>query len=200
MKLWLVRHGVTAANAERRLQSSLDLPLTNRGMAEAAALAKLLKSAGITQVLSSPALRAMQTASVIAESLRVQPIISAGLRERSLGPYDGMPIPDLEARRRTLAHQFVDPTQDWEGVPEVESDGSVSARFLEVLHHPSTGGQICVVTHAGVIKSFFHSVFSIPSGREAILKARNACVLTFEFDGKFWRFEGMTCPTIGENV
>ncbi len=46
MKLLLIRHGQSVANSEGRLQGHLDSPLTDRGRAQARALARRLVREG----------------------------------------------------------------------------------------------------------------------------------------------------------
>ena len=64
MSIILVRHGETALNAARTLQPA-DTPLSERGLLQAAAVAKRLADLGISAILSSDLPRTMQTAQVL---------------------------------------------------------------------------------------------------------------------------------------
>lgn len=67
---WWVRHGQSTWNAVDRLQGhELGPPLTDLGREQAAHTAETLSTLGVTRVLSSPAVRAQQTAAIIAERL-----------------------------------------------------------------------------------------------------------------------------------
>ena len=54
MSIYLIRHGQTAGNAERRLQTP-DVPLDDAGFEQARRLGERLRNAGIAGVESSPA-------------------------------------------------------------------------------------------------------------------------------------------------
>ena len=66
MRLLLIRHAESQGNFERRLQGRREFPLTERGLAQAQALAERLVSLPLSAVYSSPVGRAIQTAEVIA--------------------------------------------------------------------------------------------------------------------------------------
>ncbi|MBW2388417.1 MAG: histidine phosphatase family protein [Deltaproteobacteria bacterium] len=64
MSIYLIRHGETAGNAERRLQRP-DVPLNVAGLEQARQLGERLRDAGVGHVLSSDLLRARQTAEAV---------------------------------------------------------------------------------------------------------------------------------------
>jgi len=68
-----LRHGESVGNAEDRFQGQSDFPLTERGQAQAVALAERWQGEGITfdLCISSPLLRARQTAEIVAGRLEV---------------------------------------------------------------------------------------------------------------------------------
>src|SRR5207247_1666190 len=66
MRLLLIRHAESQGNFERRLQGRREFPLTERGLAQAQALAERLVSLPLSAVYSSPVGRAIQTAEVLA--------------------------------------------------------------------------------------------------------------------------------------
>jgi len=87
--VFLVRHGETAGNLERRVQP-YDTPLSARGRAQARLVARRLAAEGPFDALyTSDLLRARQTASVIGKSLRLRPRNDARLRELDLGDWKG---------------------------------------------------------------------------------------------------------------
>lgn len=99
--IYLVRHGETEFNRERRLQGHVDSPLTEKGLAQARAVGELL--AGLTaggrwRLVSSPLGRAQRTAEIIAGRLGVGPVeIEPRLIELSWGEWDGRLRDDLAA-------------------------------------------------------------------------------------------------------
>ena len=82
MKVWLLRHGATACNDERRYQGWLDIPLSERGLEE-------LRRAEITPaaVYVSPLRRARQTAAVLFPEAELVEV--PALREMDFGAFEG---------------------------------------------------------------------------------------------------------------
>ena len=64
MSIYLIRHGKTAGNAERRLQVP-ETPLNDAGLEQAAKLGNRLRDAGVERILSSDLTRALQTAEAV---------------------------------------------------------------------------------------------------------------------------------------
>ena len=82
----LVRHGRTEANAGQRLQGRLDLPLDEVGAAQVTALATWIGRPD--RVISSPLLRARQTAEAFGVSFE----IDDRWVELDYGTLDGLPL------------------------------------------------------------------------------------------------------------
>ncbi len=103
--LYLVRHGATSANAERKLISQSDPPLSEIGRAEARALAEHLRGVHFGSILSSPASRSIETAEIIAaEHPGVQIEREELLAEIGFGGFEGWTRHDLQASQ--LAKDF----------------------------------------------------------------------------------------------
>ncbi|HEY5493009.1 MAG TPA: histidine phosphatase family protein, partial [Candidatus Anoxymicrobiaceae bacterium] len=66
VKIYLVRHGETDLNKDRRFRGHSDVPLNEDGVLQAAGAARILKLAGISNVYTSPIRRAVETATAIA--------------------------------------------------------------------------------------------------------------------------------------
>jgi broad specificity phosphatase PhoE len=87
--LVLVRHGQTALNAGGRLQGRrIDEPLTSVGQRQAAAAAGAVDLSRVTRVVSSPLLRARETAAAFSSSVEVE----ERWTELDYGTYDGLPF------------------------------------------------------------------------------------------------------------
>ena len=65
MLLYIIRHGETAWNRNRKLQGSSDIPLTPEGEALAAKTAQSLAGIPFDFVFSSPLKRAFRTAELL---------------------------------------------------------------------------------------------------------------------------------------
>src|SRR2546426_3750214 len=85
MRLLLVRHAESQGNLERRLQGRREFPLTERGLAQAHALAERLFPLPLSAVYSSPVGRAMKTAEVVAAKACLDVVAEPRLQEYDFG-------------------------------------------------------------------------------------------------------------------
>ena len=90
MKIYFTRHGLTEYNKERRIQGLLDSPLTLEGKEKAKELGARLKDEGIEIICSSDQKRAMDSAKIINEALKLDIIPDRKLREVSMLSHEGM--------------------------------------------------------------------------------------------------------------
>ena len=92
--IYLVRHGETEFNLAGRYQGGLDSALTPRGEAQARAVGERLRdlTAGESfELVASPLGRAWRTAEIVSEVAGLPaPVAIEGLREVTLGAWDGM--------------------------------------------------------------------------------------------------------------
>lgn len=88
---YYLRHGETESNANRTIAGSLDVDLTPLGREQALAAAAVLANEPITAVYSSPLRRARDTATPIAEILRLPVLIVPEIAERNWGELEGKP-------------------------------------------------------------------------------------------------------------
>ncbi len=100
--IYLVRHGQTEFNRERRIQGHVDSPLTELGVRQAEAvgrlLADLIREPDGWRIVSSPLGRAHATAELISARLGGLPVeLDDRLKEMSWGAHDGRLRAELEA-------------------------------------------------------------------------------------------------------
>ncbi len=117
--VYLLRHGETQWNTQRRMQGGLDSPLTALGRAQAKALGETLRGHVDAQcaILSSPQGRAAATAQIVADAIGIRAIgHDERLREMSWGAMDGHTTDEIEikwpgqiAARRANYWQYVPP-------------------------------------------------------------------------------------------
>lgn len=175
--LHVLRHGETDSNKSKIIIGNADDGLNEKGFAQAATVAEHLTGVPISIIYTSPQRRAVETAKMISDRVNVSVVIRPELSEREYGPYDGMSREQLVTLRKQRCLCIDDPTQDWHGVNEVESDESVWERVRSLLEIAESHHTILMVTHAGVIKSLLHSVFEIPHHRHNCFKVRNGTLI-----------------------
>ena len=116
--LYMLRHGETAWNTERRMQGTKNSPLTERGRAQALAMGRTLKAElarapGPTVFLRSPLGRVIETSEIIGRELGLE----AGawredprLAELGYGEWEGFSWKEIEVTHPTaLADWRADP-------------------------------------------------------------------------------------------
>jgi probable phosphoglycerate mutase len=151
----LIRHGRSADLIPGSLESA-DPPLHDDGVAQAAALAARLADRQIDAVASSDLLRAVQTATPLAEARGLEIDQRESLREVHLGEWEGG-----EFRRRAAARdpEFIAAMESgrWESIPGAERDDDLRARVRATVHELAAaheGGTVAIVCHGGVIQAF----------------------------------------------
>lgn len=135
MNILLVRHGETAWNREGRYQGRTDIPLSETGQTQVAALGKRLASLPIQLAYASPLSRAKNTAEAILAGRVNTPLwLDAGLLEISHGEWEGQLASDVE---RSHAEMFgvwrTSPGRHSPAGPQAETLGDVEARAWPVL-------------------------------------------------------------------
>lgn len=155
----LVRHGESTGN-RAELGSLMggwtDLPLTERGLAQARALAQRITAEPRFDALySSPLGRALDTARILGAALGdLQPAIDAGLREIGCGEVDGKPVQWVEEhypREWKLNLAQDDPEFRWPGGESYREFRERVLGTLRRLAERHASERVLVVTHAGVI-------------------------------------------------
>jgi broad specificity phosphatase PhoE len=143
--LLLVRHGRTGANAAQRLQGRLDLPLDEVGVAQVAGVAEWLGRPD--RVISSPLLRARQTA----EAFAVPYEIDDRWIELDYGILDGMPV--AEVGDHVWARWRVDPQYHAGGGESLAEMRERVVTAVEELMADAAEQTVVVTTHVSPIKA-----------------------------------------------
>ena len=131
----LARHGQTEWNRHKRLMGSTDEPLTDEGFRQAEALAEWLKDFGITTIVSSPMLRAKQTAETVGNRLGIAAIkVHQELRERHYGQDEGRLISQLKAEAKARGTRYFLETHP-EGLAHCDFADRVLRALYEIIEH-----------------------------------------------------------------
>ena len=98
MILYLTRHGETDYNVLGRYCGSTDVALNDTGIKQAHELTQRIQYMTFDAVVSSPMLRARQTADIVCASLNMQYIIYEQFTERNMGVYEGLTRDEAKVR------------------------------------------------------------------------------------------------------
>lgn len=97
-RLYLIRHGQSAGNAEGRFGGHSATPLSPLGLQQAELTAQLLAKEKISAIYSSDLLRAMQTAQPLAELLNLEINATEDFRERHVGVLEGLTFDEAKVQ------------------------------------------------------------------------------------------------------
>ena len=176
-ELYVVRHADAVPESQESFTIYDDYeahPLSARGRAQAAAVAKRFAELDVIAVYSSPIRRARETAEAIAAAAGVPVRDEPGVREIAIGPVD-----DAMQLRERLAWLAMIAMRDgsWDGIPGTETSTEVRTRVLGALdaiatRHP--GERVVVVSHAGAINGALGAIAS--SDHDFLFPLANASV------------------------
>lgn len=152
MKITFMRHGETDWNRERRIQGIQDVSLNEKGIRQTELTCRhfLATCASFTLIVSSPLLRARQTAEICSRMLSIPQIVLPHFRERTFGLFEGKTMDEIAVR-----HGITD-VESLEG-PDfgVEEISELRNRVLSGINHLQfrfKDERILLVTHGSIIK------------------------------------------------
>jgi broad specificity phosphatase PhoE len=156
-EIWLVRHAQTDWNVARRYQGHSDIPLNETGWQQARELAGTIQAVNkpFQAVFSSPLSRAMQTAGVVAQCLRLPLHAEPRIKEGNMGDWEGMLADDIHQHYPDLLEaRKLDPLNVPPPGKKAESIAAIAKRAGHALNditslHPNQA--VLVVTHGLVI-------------------------------------------------
>jgi len=88
-KIYLIRHGQTGWNKGEVFRGRKDIPLDETGFAQVKAAGLKLKNEPLTQVWSSPLIRAVQTAHAVADPHKLEVRLNEELIDFNFGKWEG---------------------------------------------------------------------------------------------------------------
>jgi probable phosphoglycerate mutase len=184
----IVRHGQTQWNIRTIRQGHLDSPLTEKGIAQAKALAERLGRETFTALYSSDLGRALQTAEMIAEATGHKIVTDPRLRERNLGIFQGLNGEEIQRKfpEEYRLHRSLGPDYVIPGGESVKQQVGRNLEYLNEVSEKHLGETIVVVTHGGVLSGLFRHTFSIPFNAPRRFEFTNAGLNVFNYEEGNW--------------
>jgi probable phosphoglycerate mutase len=188
-KVFLLRHGRTEWNAQRRFQGQADPPLDDVGRAQAYAVSALVAALRPDVLISSDLMRALQTAQIVGEAVELVPEPERRFRERGLGHWEGLTRDEVELT-------YPDEYADWLAGRDVSRRGGetrdevaarASAAFAALPDVPTT----VIVTHSATAMALTNALLDIAQELHPLGPLANChwSELACE-DGGAWRLRG----------
>jgi broad specificity phosphatase PhoE len=191
MRLYVIRHGETQWNRERKLAGWSDIPLNDTGIKLAKETAEGLKDVPFDLCISSPLRRARMTAEIILGNRDVMIAFDERIKEINFGEYEGVScvkpgniitVPEYE--------KFQKDPLNFEGMPGGESIKDVIKRANEAFRDYCTNPDlqdktILIATHGCLYRAFLNSLYDDPSDFWQAGVPKNCAVSIVEVeDGK----------------
>jgi len=179
----LVRHGETESNRLGLALGRADVPLNERGRAQARDLARALAREPLTAVYSSPLARALDTARAIAGEHGLEVQVEPALTEMDIGEAEGLTYAEVRSRFPGLLDAWLSEEGPARPMPGGERLLDVQARAMAGVQaiaraHPQ--GTVCVVTHNFVILSLLAGVLGMELANFRRLRHSVAAVTVLE--------------------
>ncbi|MGM9929549.1 MAG: histidine phosphatase family protein [Bacillus sp. (in: firmicutes)] len=165
LTLYLVRHGQTEWNVMHKMQGRGNGELTEKGVADAKALARRLADTPIDKIYSSSSKRAYETAKLIDSDRHIPLETSDDLQEMYFGEWDGQFVDDVKARYPQEYETFWEAPHLFEGVNgETFSDVQKRAEkaLKTILESEKDGSNVLVVTHSIFLRVLLATIKNLP--------------------------------------
>jgi broad specificity phosphatase PhoE len=150
-----VRHGQTGHNRDGLGLGRADVPLTELGRRQAAAVAARLSNEPLERIFTSPLARCLATATAIAGERGIPVEVREDLIELDVGDTEGMTFPAMRERYPEFLEQWAGSDGHLHAMPGGESLGDVDRRLaglLDELRDNQDLETVAVVSHNFVIK------------------------------------------------
>ena len=190
MKIYLVRHGETDWNKLERWQGHTDVPLNETGIEQANGLAEIIGNhSNISMIYASPLIRAYRTAEILNQTLNVEIVVRDGLKEVSLGVWEGMNYAGVLEKYPNDYELWRTRSDGLDLHLEVETLSALQKRaFLELdeLRKISVS-DFMIVGHGAWIGNLLREFLHV--GNEEFLKVENTKLIEMIYDettGKYY--------------
>jgi broad specificity phosphatase PhoE len=186
MKLLLVRHGQSVANAEGRIQGQFDSPLNARGRAQAQALAQRLEHEGwnLAALYASDLQRAAETARIIAQQFDVPLTLDPQLREYDFGLLTNLSWNEIKDRYPDIWREL-DQDDGWMSIPGAEHVDLFRARLAAmlagILDRHDEAQTVAMVAHGGSLGMLLEHILEMETRRPAPFAFANASLSLVEY-------------------
>ncbi len=162
MKIYLMRHGETAWNAENKLQGHSDIPLNEKGIELAKRTGQALKDIPFEAAYSSPLIRAIQTAQIVMEGKGVPVQTDDRLKEMGFGVLEGIHHREKEHSEflRTLNRDTIEYQAPEGGETFAQVEERVYDFFCELVQKKELADSYVLVTsHGAAIRGLMNKLF-----------------------------------------
>jgi broad specificity phosphatase PhoE len=142
LKIALIRPGTTDYDVQERIQGTLDIPLNEQGLAEAAQAAADLHDKGLEVIYAPPSEPAFRTAEIVSEALDIKMRKLVNMQNLNQGLWQGMLVKDVRRKHPKVYRQWQEQPENVcppEGEMLSAADQRVRAAMMKLLKRHKDG-------------------------------------------------------------
>lgn len=162
MRLFMIRHGETDMNVKKAYYGSLDVPLNKKGEMQADLFADFFSDIELDKIISSPLIRAYDTAKKVALPKNISIEKDSRIKEQDFGKFEGMSYDEIH---QSYASELKRWNDDWinEAPLEGESFLGVYNRVVEFCQElRQMDGNILITAHMGTLRHISSILLNMP--------------------------------------
>lgn len=186
-RIIFVRHGEPVAAARGTVYGKLDVGLSKNGEAQVTRTAEWLKRFEITQIYTSPRVRATESARIVAETLALPVIIENRFAEIDFGDFEGATYDEVKARFPDIYELWMTRPTEVE-FPNGESFTIMQRRVLAAIDEIKTAHQnqtAAIFAHGGVNRIAVAAALDLPPENLFRLEQNYGGANVIDFYGDF---------------
>ena len=143
--IYLLRHGQTDWNVQRKIQGHTNLALNENGRRQALALSSEMDKFQFDVILTSDLIRAKETADILNKHTQIKVFTDTRLREINLGSLEGQPIQYL------TSEVWAELSKD-DNCYQAETLKRTYDRVKDFFEQLNFEQNVLIVTHSGLLK------------------------------------------------
>lgn len=165
MRLFIMRHGETDWNVQKKIQGQVDIPLNDKGIKLARETGEALRGVPLDLAITSPLSRAKETARIVLEGRDVPLYEDRRIEEINFGVMEG--VSGVEAKNGEYGQnyqRFFADALHYQAPPKGESIQDICQRtkefFQELIHHRELEDKnILITTHGCAARALLQNVY-----------------------------------------
>lgn len=195
LEIILIRHGQTDWNRQRRIMGHHPIPLNAAGRLQALKVAANLRKVPLDRIVTSPFLRALETARILAKGRKIGLKLAPEVAEIGYGLWVGKKFDEVRGDKNFKIYHT---RPRLACAPEGEKMTTVQKRAVGLIEklrkQHKKGGRIAVVSHADVIKVILVHYMGLDLNDMLRFRIDNCGLSLLWFSEKRHRVMAVNCP------
>lgn len=171
MKIYVIRHGKTPANADNKMHGHTDDPLSNEGIRQAKRAAELVKELNYDLVIASPLQRARKTAEIVNETKQKKIVVDDRLIERDCGSLEDKRTDEFDY----ASYWNYNRCPHYEKTETIQELMNRIEEFFKQIKEEYANKNILIATHNGVCRAINAYFEGIPEDGELQIYSQKNC-------------------------